>query len=407
MLVATGSDRRETRGRKRLHIQEDQEQLWIDAVTIMRHVGMKWKEIHSILHVNERWMTRWRTKIGFEDPRRSDITDGDLDELVRRFVFGYPERGEIMLEACLTDCSCFVSRKRLRESILRVDPEGRQLRRNKAVHRRVYSVPGPHHLWHIDGNHKLIAFNLVIHAGIDGFSRAIMYVRCSDNNTADTAFSAFLSGVRTHGCPSRVRTDYGGENIKIGEYMIYTRGLARGSILCGKSTHNQRIERQWRDMTKEVTTFYKNIFLRLQNTHLIDFSHEDALYCLHYVFLNRINEDLQRYMRVWNNHKLSTEHNSTPNKLLLVNSHVSAAVSVDEETYGVEDVFEEGNNVNENNQVVVSSVPCPMNARQFNEFTTYRRPLTLSDNLVDDPLFFDNYYLETLGTMREIIDNFE
>lgn len=147
------------------------------AVKIMRHVGMTWKEIHSILNVNERWVTRWRAKFGFQDPRRSDILDEDLDELVREFVSGFPERGEIMLEACLSESNCFVSRKRLRESISRVDPEGRSHRRNKAVHRRVYSVPGPHHLWHIDGNHKLIAYNMVIHAGIDGFSRALMYVK--------------------------------------------------------------------------------------------------------------------------------------------------------------------------------------------------------------------------------------
>jgi hypothetical protein len=35
--------------------------------------------------------------------------------------------------------------------------------------RTVYSVLGPHYLWHIDGNHKLNKrFALVIHAVIDG-----------------------------------------------------------------------------------------------------------------------------------------------------------------------------------------------------------------------------------------------
>ena len=30
---------------------------------------------------------------------------------------------------------------------------------------------------HIDGNHKLIRWGFVIHGGIDGFSRKIMYLR--------------------------------------------------------------------------------------------------------------------------------------------------------------------------------------------------------------------------------------
>lgn len=188
--------------------------------------------------------------------------------------------------------------------------------------------------------------------------------------------------------------------------MIDTRGLGRGSFLCGKSTHNQRIERQWRDMTKEVTSFYKKIFIRPENNHFIDISEEESLFCLHYVFVNRINEDLQRYMRIWNNHKLSTEHNSTPNILLLVNNNVSDAIHVDEETYGVEDVYEDADHYNgNNNHVSVSSVSCPMNARQYHVFSTFCRPLTLSDVIVEDPMFFDYYYLHTLGTMREVIDN--
>ena len=90
-------------------------------------------------------------------------------------------------------------------------------------------------------------------------------------------------------------------------------------------------------MTKEVTSFYKEIFVRLEEEHNIDFSDSDGLYCLHYVFVSRINEDLQRYIRVWNNHKLNTEHNKTPNQLLFTNLHVSAALIVDEDEYGVED----------------------------------------------------------------------
>ena len=33
-----------------------------------------------------------------------------------------------------------------------------------------------------DGNHKLIHWNMVIHGGVDGFSRLILYLHCSNNN---------------------------------------------------------------------------------------------------------------------------------------------------------------------------------------------------------------------------------
>ena len=46
--------------------------------------------------------------------------------------------------------------QRVRESQRRVDPEGSIMRRLNRVQRRSYSVQGPQHLWHIDGNHKLI-----------------------------------------------------------------------------------------------------------------------------------------------------------------------------------------------------------------------------------------------------------
>ena len=46
---------------------------------------------------------------------------------------------------------------------------------------------------HIDGDHKLISpYRFVIHGGIDGFSRLIVYFRASTNNRADTVLQLFL-----------------------------------------------------------------------------------------------------------------------------------------------------------------------------------------------------------------------
>ena len=55
-----------------------------------------------------------------------------------------------------------VQRHRLRSSVKRVDPVGRRLRAFTNIHRRIYNVHSPLALWHIDGNHKLIRYSLLI-----------------------------------------------------------------------------------------------------------------------------------------------------------------------------------------------------------------------------------------------------
>ena len=55
----------------------------------------------------------------------------------------------------------------------------------------------------------------MIHAGVDGYSRLLVFIRCSTNNRAETVLNLFLSGVSHYGLPSRVRTDKGGENVRM------------------------------------------------------------------------------------------------------------------------------------------------------------------------------------------------
>ena len=50
-------------------------------------------------------------------------------------------------------------------------------------------MPGPNSLWHVDGHHKLIRWKIVIHGGIDGFSREIVYLKAAANNRSETVLS--------------------------------------------------------------------------------------------------------------------------------------------------------------------------------------------------------------------------
>jgi hypothetical protein len=276
-----------------------------------------WGQIAARLQISTKTLERWRKENNYEDPRRTIISDHELHERMRLLTDGQPDVGEVGIESLLATENIFIPRSRLRAAIAQMDEEGLQHRKQTArIQRRVYNVAGPHHLWHIDGWHKLIDYHFVVHAGIDGFSRTVTFLHCSDNNRAATVLEQFKVAVTRYGCPSRVRADKGGENRDVALFMIKNRGVDRNSIMLGRSVHNQRIERFWRDMRRSCLNLYKKFFLHLQNDYFFDFANEYVVFCIHYLFLNRINADLERYRDAWNNHKLSTEHNRTPHELL-------------------------------------------------------------------------------------------
>ena len=200
--------------------------------------------------------------------------------------------------------------------------------------RRQYSVPCTNALWHIDGNHKLIEpYRMVIHGGIDGYSRLILYLWASISNRASSVVQLFQNAVTLYSLPSRVRSDQGLENVDVAKYMLHERGLNRGSIITGKSVHNQRIARLWREVNRVVVSKFKNIFLYLETHGLFDPLSEIHLLSLQFVYLPLVNESLEDFTQNWNYHGLSTESNRTPRQLwiqgMLANSRTDLVAVTD------------------------------------------------------------------------------
>ena len=68
-------------------------------------------------------------------------------------------------------------------------------------------------------------------------------------------------------------------------------------LSAGKSTHNQRIERLWRDVFSGCLSLFHEIFYFLESEHGLDPDNDHHLWCLHFVFLPIIN----RHLITWKN----------------------------------------------------------------------------------------------------------
>ena len=113
-----------------------------------------------------------------------------------------------------------------------MDPANTTLRVGIVVSRRQYSVPWPSSLWHLEGHHSLIRWGFVIHGCIDGFSRRVVFLRCSNNHLSQTVLQLLLKAIEKDGLwPSRIRMDYGVENILLYNAMVAVRGEGRGSFI--------------------------------------------------------------------------------------------------------------------------------------------------------------------------------
>lgn len=238
----------------------------------LRVLGCTWMQIARMLQVS-RWTIRRRVvEYGLHCGRWSDISDYQLDTIIR----GYTSRhgvttGQSYVIGYVRSLGYLVQRDRVRAAINRVDPENTALRWAVVITRRVYSVPWPNSLWHIDGHHSLIRWGFVIHGCIDGFSRIITFLRCSTNNRSDTVMSYFEDAISQYGLPSRVRGDHGGENVLVAQFMTQERGEGRGSFIAGPSTRNQRIERLWRDVFRCVCSLFYGVFLRARGRRILTY----------------------------------------------------------------------------------------------------------------------------------------
>lgn len=116
---------------------------------------------------------RKKLKLTSTYTRFSDISDSQLDDIVRFFQRRRPDSGMSYIMAFLRQRGLRIQRSRVRKAYHRVNALGIALRRSKKIHRRQYISPRPNFCWHVDGYHKLIRWGFVVHGFIDGYCRTV------------------------------------------------------------------------------------------------------------------------------------------------------------------------------------------------------------------------------------------
>ena len=135
------------------------------------------EEISKMQAVSQSTIYRRMRYYGLSKLEFSEISDEELDRQMADITKEFPHCGEGLIKQLLIGKHVKVQRKRLRDSLHSVDGHGIEQRRRGRLQRRVYNVQGPNHFWHVDTNHKLIRWNLIVIGGIDSFSHLTVMLK--------------------------------------------------------------------------------------------------------------------------------------------------------------------------------------------------------------------------------------
>ena len=88
-----------------------------------------------------------------------------------------------------------------------------------------------------------------------------------------------------------------------------------GAYIQGPSVHNQHIKRLHYVTMNCVLSLFINLFLFMENIFILDRTNFIDIFCIHTIFLPRIQRVLDEFRDGWNHHPLSTAKNKTPYQL--------------------------------------------------------------------------------------------
>jgi hypothetical protein len=118
-------------------------------------------------------------------------------------------------------------------------------------HREEFLVPGPNWVWSVDGHMKLQVYGFEIYAGIDAYSKYIVWIYMGVSaRTAVSVLKQYLNIVSVPNAvmPAYIRSDRGTETMLCANAHFHLSKAVDPDLqfqecyIYGTSTNNQRIE---------------------------------------------------------------------------------------------------------------------------------------------------------------------
>ena len=197
-------------------------------------------------------------------------------------------------------------------ALKQLDPDGSVNRSTRKLKCRQYQNQGPNFCWHLDGYDKLKPFGFPIHGCIDGYSRNIIWMKTiHSNNDPFIVGAIFLDNVKdAEGCPSRVRSNCGIENVVLAAIQPYIcrshqdQSSGLNYHIYGTSCGNQRIECWWSHYRRYRSTDIKIFFKGLIDNDIYNPADPLHLQAARFCFGGLLHKDLYSVVECWNTHRI-------------------------------------------------------------------------------------------------------
>ena len=291
------------------------------------------RKILRVLHkhgfnISKHQVKRFRLAHGMKRTRdlgNRDFQDQELQEKLRAIVsnsvatnFGY----RMMYTYLCQNRKDRVSRNRVQAALKVIDPRGVNRRDEQANRRqKKWRPPGPNWVWSVDGYSKLDDYGIQIYAGIDAYSRNIVWIYVGiSSHTAVSVGAQYLEAIRQLGViPVFVRSDRGGETTVMADIHWHMRMAEDPEApaipfpdcwMYGKSTANQRIESWWAQLYEKVVGRWIRFFdrMRADNSYIKDdMAHKIALLA---IYMPIIRKEVFEWRDTWNTHQIRRQKGS-------------------------------------------------------------------------------------------------
>jgi len=139
-----------------------------------------------------------------------------------------------------------------------------------------------------------------------------MWLKCGYTNHLPGVIAGYYMECieKCGGCPSKVRTDCGTENVLVAAIQC-TLANSDSAHVYGTSPANQRIESWWSFFRRSRAQWWIELFESLVSAGVFQPGHLRQTDCLRFCFMSVIRDDLEFVQQIWNTHRIRPSRGAT------------------------------------------------------------------------------------------------